>query len=46
MTLYQDSILKNEVFQGINLDIIDLKNTFNILKKDLKNKKKFFVKVY
>ena len=44
--LKNKNFLKNEVFQGINLDIIDLKNTFNILKKDLKNKKKFFVKVY
>ena len=44
--LLKKKILKREEINGINLDLIKLKNTFQILTKDLKTEKKFFVKKY
>ena len=44
--LLKKKLLKREAFKGIDWDLVDLQNTFKILTKDLKTKKKFFIKKY
>ena len=44
--LLMKKILIREEFSGINLDLIDIQKTFEILVKDLKTNKKFFIKKY
>jgi len=42
----KEKSFKKEVFHGVNFDLLDLKITYEILKKDLNTKKKFFFKKY
>lgn len=44
--LRKRKIIQKEVFHGVNFDLLDLKITYEILKKDLNTKKKFFFKKY
>ena len=44
--LLKKKIIQKETFHGINFDLLDLKMTYDILKKDLNTKKDFFFKKY
>ena len=44
--LKKKNLLKRKMFKGMNFDLVDIQNIFKILTKDLKTKRKFFIKKY
>ena len=44
--LKKKNFLKRQVFKEMNFDLVDIKSIFKILTKDLKTKRKFFIKKY
>jgi len=44
--LREKKIIQNEIFHGINFDLLNVKKTYDILKKDLSTKMNFFIKKY
>ena len=44
--LLKKKIIKKETSHGVNFDLLDIKKTYDILKKDLSSKESFFIKKY
>lgn len=44
--LKKKKIIQNEKFHGINFDLLNIKKTYDILKRDLSTKMNFFIKKY
>ena len=44
--LLKKKFIQNEIFHGVTFDLLDIKKSFDILKKDLNTKKKFILKQY
>lgn len=44
--LLKKKIIHKEIFHDVNFDLLDIKKSYDILKRDLNTKKKFFFKKY